>query len=86
MPFKKGNKGRPEGSVGKLTKSFKDLVQSTFEQLEEKGEGMLTWAQANKTDFYKIASKLIPQEMGIKAEIITQVHTIKLPDGTQIEI
>lgn len=78
--------GRKKGSQNKLTSSFKDLVQTTFEQLEESGQGMLGWAQTNKTDFYKIASKLIPQEMGIKAEVVTQSYTIKTTDGTQVEI
>jgi len=78
--------GRQAGTPNKLTTSFKDLVQKTFEKLEEDGDGMHIWAKSNKTDFYKIASKLIPQEMGIKAEVITQIHTIKLPDGTSIEI
>ena len=67
----KGEKtgGRVKGTPNKLTRSFKELVQSTYETLEENGEGMLKWAQANKTDFYKIASKLIPTEMAVKAEI-----------------
>ena len=67
----KGEKtgGRVKGTPNKLTRSFKELVQSTYETLEESGEGMLKWAQANKTDFYKIASKLIPTEMAVKAEI-----------------
>lgn len=86
MPKGKKYGGRIAGTPNKLTTSFKDLVQSTFEQLEANGEGMLSWAQANKTDFYKIASKLIPQEMGIKAEIITQPITIKTTDGTQVDL
>lgn len=61
--------GRVAGTPNKITSSFKELVQKTFESLEAEDEGMLKWAKANKTDFYKIASKLIPQEMGLKAEI-----------------
>jgi len=61
--------GRQKGSVNKLTSSFKELVQQTFQKLEEDGEGMYKWALANKTDFYKISSKLIPTEMSVKAEI-----------------
>ena len=78
--------GRQKGSVNKFTKSFKDLVSTTAQQFEEEGNGMKQWAEENRTEFYKIASKLIPTEVGLKAAIHTEVHTIKLPDGSQIEI
>lgn len=90
MPFAEGNPGRPKGAVGKLNSSFKELVQQTFQKLEEEGDGMLAWARANKTDFYKISSKLIPTEMAIKADItqieiektiITHTPFIELPPG-----
>ena len=61
--------GRTSGTPNKLTSSFKELVKSTYEKLEADGNGMLQWAVANKTDFYKIASKLIPTEMAVKADI-----------------
>lgn len=81
--------GRQKGGVNKLTRSFKELVQSTYETLEENGEGMLKWAQANKTDFYKIASKLIPTEMAVKAEIteieIRETVIIKKPTEEPIQ-
>jgi hypothetical protein len=68
--------GRQKGSVNKLTSSFKELVQATYESLEADGNGMLQWANDNKTEFYKIASKLIPTEMAVKAEI-TQIEISK---------
>ena len=63
--------GRQKGSVNKITASFKELVQKTFQALEEDPNegGMLAWAKKNKSDFYKISSKLIPTEMAVKAEI-----------------
>lgn len=73
---KREGAGRPEGSVNKLTSSFKELVQQTFQKLEEEGNGMYEWAKANKTDFYKISSKLIPTEMAVKAEV-TQIEIAK---------
>lgn len=74
---KRPGAGRPEGSVNKLTASFKELVQNTFQALEEEpGGGMLGWAKANKTEFYKISSKLIPTEMAVKAEV-TQIEIAK---------
>lgn len=81
--------GRQKGGVNKITSSFKELVQSTYETLEENGEGMLKWAKANKTDFYKIASKLIPTEMAVKAEIteieIRETVIIKKPTEEPIQ-
>ena len=56
--------GRVKGTPNKLTTSFKELVAKTYQDLEDKqGKGMLKWAIENETDFYKIASKLIPAEM-----------------------
>ncbi len=78
MPFTEGNtagKGRPPGSTNKLTTSFKELVRKTYEALEKKGEeadsqlGMLKWAEKNPGEFYKIASKLIPTELNLNAQI-----------------
>lgn len=67
MPFEKGHKlgtGRPKGAPNKLTTSFKELVAKTYHELEDKrGKGLLSWATENESDFYKIASKLIPAEM-----------------------
>lgn len=77
MGAKKGHVkfgGRKKGSKNKLTNSFKQLVQDTFQALEADSQygGMVEWAKANRTEFYKIASKLIPQDMSVKAEV-TQV-------------
>lgn len=68
--------GRQKGTPNKLTSSFKELVQKTFQRLEDEGNGMYEWALTNKTDFYKISSKLIPTEMAIKADI-TQIEIEK---------
>lgn len=85
--------GRPEGSQNKLTASFKELVQKTFQQLEDEGDGMHKWAKENKSDFYKIASKLIPTEMALKADItqieiektiITDTNFVELPTATTL--
>lgn len=69
--------GRKVGSINKISRSFKELVQNTFESLEnEKDGGMLDWARKNKTDFYKIASKLIPADISVKAQV-TQLQINK---------
>lgn len=56
--------GRPKGSLNKNTKAFKDLLTATIQTLEEKkGHGLQKWAEDHPTDFYRICSKLVPQEM-----------------------
>ncbi len=79
MKFEKGNtkgKGRGKGTPNKLTSSFKQLVTDTFRSLEKTPKkGMASWAKENQTDFYKIASKLIPTELAgtIKHDIIVDI-------------
>ncbi len=67
-PFEKGNAGKPKGAVNNLTKTFKDLLILTLEEIQaDPKANLLTWAKDNPTEFYKIASKLIPTE--VKAEV-----------------
>ena len=54
------SKGRPKGAVNKSTKSAREAFQLAFEGL---GQGaLLTWAQANPTEFFKLYARLIPVE------------------------
>jgi hypothetical protein len=64
-PFSKEHKGgRPKGTPNKITKSVKDAIFESFQSLQESKEHSLTaWAKDNLTEFYKIASKLIPVEL-----------------------
>ena len=64
-PFVKGEaKGRPKGAVNKLTKTVRDTVLSAFNDLQEDPKAnIVNWALENPTEFYKIASKLIPTEV-----------------------
>lgn len=63
--------GRKKGTLNKHTKAFKDLLVETYQALEankgrkkeEPKTGLLEWAKSNPTDFYRICSKLVPQEM-----------------------
>ena len=62
QPINRG--GRPKGAVSKLTREFKEMVQTTMSELQDDPRANLTtWAKENTTEFYKIASKLIPTEM-----------------------
>lgn len=62
--FKEGNKGRPKGSPNKLTTTVKERVLNVFNELQEDPKAnLLSWAKEEPTEFYKIASKLIPTEV-----------------------
>lgn len=66
--FQPGNGGRPKGAKNRLTISVKDAVLDAFNKMQESEEhNIVTWGKANPTDFYKIASKLIPTD--VQAEI-----------------
>lgn len=65
MLFKPGNtsgKGRPKGVPNKITRAFKDAVLAAFHELEGV-DGLVAWGRENRTEFYKIAARLIPHEV-----------------------
>jgi hypothetical protein len=64
----KGKKtgGRKKGTQNRHTIVVKDAVLETLANLGG-AEGMTRWARRNRTQFYRIAARLIPQEM--RAEI-----------------
>jgi len=69
--FKPGDKrpegsGRAKGTVNKTTAQVKEVFAETFRQLQEdpdKPHALIKWAENNPTDFYKLASKLIPVQL-----------------------
>jgi hypothetical protein len=61
--------GRPKGSVNKTTALMKDAITAVYADLQgdfpERDNGhFYTWAVQNPTEFYKLASKLIPIQVG----------------------
>lgn len=61
--------GRVKGTPNKTTASMKAAFESVYRDLQDKhGDGtpnghFLSWALDNETDFYKLASKLIPVQL-----------------------
>ena len=68
MPARKGTrppnagKGRKAGSQNKVTKAFKEGVLAAYHGMGGV-EALTNWARENQTEFYKIASRLIPHEV-----------------------
>lgn len=73
----KGKKtgGRVKGSVNKATKSMREHFAEAFDLLQEHETHKLSkWAETNPTEFYRLASKLIPTK--VEADIQQPVQTI----------
>ncbi len=71
--FKKGEGGRPVGAKNVISRSVKDCIAEAFHQLQKDPENKLeAWAKREPTEFYKIASKLIPTELGGKIELSSE--------------
>lgn len=63
-PFEKGNPGKPKGAVSKTTKLVKEVFAEAFTELQSDKEVKLAaWGKKNPTEFYKLASKLIPIQL-----------------------
>ncbi len=65
MAFKKGHKktgGRKAGTKNKTTQCMREAWTLAFDKIGG-AEALADWAQKNRTDFYKLASKLIPQQI-----------------------
>lgn len=54
--------GRQKGTPNKLTASFKAAVLEAFNNLGGV-ESFVLWGHENRTEFYKIAARLIPHEV-----------------------
>jgi hypothetical protein len=60
----KGRKtgGRVAGVPNRMTKAFKEAVLIAYNGIGG-DEAFIGWAKENQTEFYKIASRLIPHEV-----------------------
>lgn len=80
-------KGRPKGVPNKSTATMKAAIQAVYDKLQEKSKEphghFLAWAEEYPTEFYKVASKLIPIQVGGDPENpIKTVVRVELVPGT----
>ena len=54
--------GRKKGSKNKVTASVKEALTQAFERMGGV-ESLIAWAQAEPTEFFRIWSKMLPQEV-----------------------
>jgi hypothetical protein len=65
MPFERGRQktgGRPVGKTNRFTGLFREAVEVVYNGLGGHA-AFLQWAKDNPTEYYRIASRLIPGEM-----------------------
>lgn len=65
MPFQRGRAktgGRKVGVVNRLTGTMREAVQVVYDGMGGH-EAFTAWAKKHPTEFYKIASRLIPVEI-----------------------
>ena len=56
--------GRKKGSINRITRSIKEVITDAFHEMQLKpGVNMLEWGERNPTEFYRLASKLIPLQL-----------------------
>lgn len=72
--FRKGkppNSGRKPGQPNHLTVSVKQAFGEAFDKMGG-AQALLEWGRDNPTDFYKLASKLIPTEVAGQVKTIVE--------------
>jgi len=78
--------GRRKGSVNHFTRSVREVMADTFDQLQiVPGVNLLDWATENPTEFYKLAAKLIPLQVETETKepgVIIQI----IPDTSCLPI
>jgi len=82
-PFEKGNPGKPKGATNKTTKLVKEVFADVFAELQNDPKAKLSvWGRENPTEFYKLASKLIPIQLASDPDNpLPQVTIFQLPDN-----
>lgn len=57
-------KGRKKGVPNKTTASVKEALSMAFHGIGGVNE-LIEWGKANKTEFYKLWSKMLPQDLNV---------------------
>jgi hypothetical protein len=61
--------GRIAGTPNKTTKTVKETFQAVFHKLQEHPKAnLLKWAESQPSEFYRIATKLIPTTLAAELD------------------
>lgn len=84
--FSKGSPkigGRTAGTPNKLTATFREAVLLTYDGVGGHA-AFMKWARENPTEFYRIAARLIPTEMGTKDDKVVVIVNRQGNDGVTV--
>lgn len=65
--------GRKKGTPNKVTATIKEALTTAFEKLGGT-QSLVSWGQANPTEFYKLWGKLAPHDVQISTPKPVAVH------------
>lgn len=71
--------GRPKGSLNKLTRTTKDALTEAFERLGGV-DSLVIWGEENRTEFYKLWSKIIPLDVNANVSGGITVNVTRFTD------
>jgi hypothetical protein len=87
MALRKRIGGRQKGTPNRVTRAIREHFAEAFELLQEdKTVNLVSWAKANPTEFYRLASKLIPLQLETETEQATQTIIQIIPDPHSLPI
>ncbi|WP_235443620.1 DUF5681 domain-containing protein [Xylella fastidiosa] len=72
MAWAKGQSGNPKGrAMGSRNKNTAAIKQAFLDAFDQLGgvPALVAWARDNKTDFYKLAARMIPTEARVSGEL-----------------
>src|SRR3712207_1176718 len=81
---KRPGAGRPPGSPGRLNGAFREAVQIVYNDMGGH-QAFTKWAKKNQTEFYKIASRLIPVEVHGTSDRTINVYVNRSVNGPMVD-
>jgi UV DNA damage repair endonuclease len=87
MALRKRIGGRQKGTPNRVTRAIREHFAEAFELLQEdKTVNLISWAKANPTEFYRLASKLIPLQLETETQQATQSIIKIVPEPNYLPI
>lgn len=75
MALGKKTGGRSKGTPNKTTIAVKEALNAAFEGIGGVPQ-LITWAQTEPGEFYKLWAKMLPQEVSAKVESVNRTALI----------